>query len=93
MFFSGAYFSLRRLSIAAVLMGALGACATPSADEQAKLLDLRYGAACSALASAAAGPKYRECVANSYKVDKQRAISQYNTDAGRTGLAALLLIR
>jgi len=56
-------------------------------------MDLHYGRACSALAPELASPKYRECVANAYKTDRQRAISQYNADAGKAGMAALLLIR
>ena len=90
---NGPCFSFRTLSIAAAMTGVLGACAAPSADERAKYMDLHYGRACSALAPELASPKYRECVANAYKTDRQRAISQYNADAGKAGMAALLLIR
>ncbi len=86
-------FRLRTLLFATAITGVLGACATPSADERAKHLDLRYGTACSASAPERASPKYRECVANAYKTDRQRAIAQYNTDHGKTGIGALLLIR
>jgi hypothetical protein len=81
------------LSIAAVMTGMLGACAAPSADERAKYMDLHYGTACSALAPGVASTEYRECVANAYKTDQQRAIAQYNVEHGKTGAAALLLIR
>ena len=87
----GPCFSLRTLSIAAAMSGILSACAAPSADERAKYMDLRYGKACSASAPELGSPKYRECVANAYKTDRQRAISQYNAEAGRAGMAALLL--
>jgi len=86
-------FSLRTLSIAAAMTGVLGACAAPSPDERAKYMDLHYGTACSASAPERASPKYRECVANAYETDRQRAIAQYNTDHGKTGVGALLLIR
>ncbi len=88
---NGQCFSLRTLSIAAAMTGVLGACAAPSADQRAKYLDQRYGTACAASAPEVASPKYRECVANAYKADRQRAISQYNENTGKTGLAALLL--
>ena len=86
-------FSLRTLSIAAAMTGVLGACAAPSPDERAKYMDLHYGTACSASAPERASPKYRECVANAYETDRQRTIAQYNTDHGKTGVGALLLIR
>jgi hypothetical protein len=86
-------FSLRTLSIAAAMTGVLGACAAPSSDERAKYMDLHYGTACSTLTPERASPKYRECVANAYETDRQRAIAQYNTDHGKTGVGALLLIR
>ena len=89
---NGPCLSLRTLSIAAGMTGVLGACAAPSADERAKYMDLHYGTACSALAPELASPKYRECVANAYETDRQRAIAQYNIDHGKTGVAALLLI-
>ena len=84
--------SLRTLSIAAAMTAVLGACAAPSADERANYMDLHYGTACSALAPELASPKYRECVADAYETDRQRAIAQYNVDHGKTGVAALLLI-
>ena len=90
---NGPQFSLRTFSIAAAMVGALGACAAPSAEERAKYMDLRYGNACAALVAERDNPKYRECVADAYKADRQRAISQYNESAGKTGLAALLLFR
>lgn len=89
---NGPCFSLRTLSIAAVMTGVLGACAAPSADERANYMDLHYGTACSALTPELASSKYRECVANAYETDRQRAIAQYNTDHGKTGVGALLLI-
>lgn len=90
---NGPCLSLRTLSIAAAMTGVLGACAAPSADERARYMDLRYGAACSAVAPERTSPKYRECMANAYKTDRQRAIARYNADHGKTGVAALLLIR
>lgn len=90
---NGPCFSLRTLSIAAVMTGVLGACAAPSAGERATYMDLHYGTACSALAPERASPKYQECVANAYETDRQRAIAQYNTDQGKTGVGALLLFR
>jgi hypothetical protein len=84
--------SLPTLSIAAAVAAVLGACAAPSADERANYMDLHYGTACSALAPELASPKYRECVANAYETERQRAIVQYNIDHGKTGVAALLLI-
>jgi len=90
---NGPCLSIRMLSIAAAMTGVLGACAAPSADERAKYMDLRYGAACSALASESAGPKYRECVVNAYETDRKLAIANYNIDHGKTGVGALLLIR
>jgi cytochrome c551/c552 len=84
--------SLRTLSIAAVITGALGACAAPSVDERAKYLDLHYGPACSAVNPELAGPTYQDCVAKAYAADKQRAIEKYNTEQGKAGVAVLLLI-
>ena len=77
---NGPCFSLRTLSIAAVAMGVLGACAAPSADERANYMDLHYRTACSAATPEQASPKYRECVASAYETDRQRAIAQFNTD-------------
>ena len=90
---NGPCFSLRTLSIAAAMTGVLGACAAPSVDERAKYMDLHYGTECSALTSELASPKYRECVTNAYQTDRQRAIAQYNSDQGKTGVGILLLIR
>jgi hypothetical protein len=84
--------SLRTLSIAAVMTGVLGACAAPSTDQREKYMDLHYGTACSALAPESVSLGYRECVANAYKADRQRAIAQYNTDHGITGTGILLLV-
>ena len=89
---NGPCLSLPTLSIAAAVAVVLGACAAPSADERANYMDLHYGTACSALAPELASPKYRECVADAYETDRQRAIAQYNVDHGKTGVAALLLI-
>jgi hypothetical protein len=89
---NGPCLSLPTLSIAAAVAVVLGACAAPSADERANYMDLHYGTACSALAPELASPKYRECVANAYETERQRAIVQYNIDHGKTGVAALLLI-
>ena len=89
---NGSCFNLRMLSIAAAMTGVLGACAAPSADERAKYMDLHYGTACCTLTPELTSPKYRECVANAYKADRQRAISQYNADGGKTGMAVFLLI-
>ena len=89
---NGPCLSLPTLSIAAAVAAVLGACAAPSADERANYMDLHYGTACSALAPELASPKYRECVANAYQTERQRAIVQYNIDHGKTGVAALLLI-
>jgi len=89
---NGPCLSLPTLSIAAAVAAVLGACAAPSADERANYMDLHYGTACSALAPELASPKYRECVANAYETERQRAIVQYNIDHGKTGVAALLLI-
>ncbi len=90
---NGPCFSLRTLSIAAAMTGVLGACAAPSADERAAHMDLRYGKACAAVTPGPASPKYRECVVKAYETDKQRAITQYNVDQGKTGVGVLLLIR
>ena len=89
---NGPCLSLPTLSIAAAMTAVLGACAAPSADERANYMDLHYGTACSALAPELASPKYRECVANAYETERQRAIVQYNIDHGKTGVAALLFI-
>jgi hypothetical protein len=89
---NGPCLSLPALSIAAAVAAVLGACAAPSADERANYMDLHYGTACSALAPELASPKYRECVADAYETNRQRAIAQYNVDHGKTGVAALLLI-
>ena len=89
---NGPCLSLPTLSIAAAVAVVLGACEAHSADERANYMDLHYGTACSALAPELASPKYRECVANAYETERQRAIVQYNIDHGKTGVAALLLI-
>lgn len=86
-------FTLRTLSNAAIVTVVLGACAAPTADERAKYMDQHYGTTCAALVPESTSPKYRECVANAYETDMQRAISKYNADHGKTGAGALLLIR
>lgn len=90
---NGPCFSLRTLSIAAVMTGVLGACAAPSADVRANYMDRHYGTACSASNPEQASAKYRECVTNAYETDKRRAMAQYNADRGITGMGLLLLIR
>ncbi len=82
----------RALLIAGVMTGILSACAAPSAGERANYLDLHYGTACSATAHGNTGREYDQCLANAYNADRQRSMSQYNSETGRAGLAVLLLV-
>ena len=77
--------------MAAVATFMLSAFATPSPEDRTKWLDARYGAACSVGAADKASPQYQECVSSAYKIERQRAIAQYNTDTGKTGIGVLLI--
>jgi hypothetical protein len=87
---SGTRAIVRTFAMIAVIAGTLCACAAPTTDERAKYMDARYGDKCSASVSDKTSPRYQECVSSAYKTDRKRAIENYNTDMGRTGLAVLV---